>query len=51
VYDRYGLAPGDAIDGPALAEEAESTCVLTPGDRGHIDVQRNLIIDIGGLNP
>jgi len=51
VYDRYGLAPGDAIDGPALVEEAESTCVLTPGDRGHIDVQRNLIIDIGGLNP
>lgn len=51
VYDRYGLAPGDAIDGPALVEEAESTCVLAPGDRGHIDVQRNLIIDIGGLNP
>lgn len=50
VYDRYGLAPGAAVDGPALIEEAESTCVLAPGDRATVDAQRNLIIDIGGTN-
>ena len=50
VYDRYGLAPGAVVDGPALIEEAESTCVLAPGDRATVDAQRNLIIDIGGNN-
>ena len=25
VFDRYALTPGDAIDGPALVEEREST--------------------------
>jgi N-methylhydantoinase A len=48
VYDRYGLAPGAQVAGPALIEEAESTCVLAPGDRALVDDQRNLIIDIGG---
>jgi N-methylhydantoinase A len=48
VYDRYGLAPGDFVVGPALIEEAESTCVLAPGDRAHVDAQLSLIIDIGG---
>ncbi|HVF64855.1 MAG TPA: hydantoinase/oxoprolinase family protein, partial [Casimicrobiaceae bacterium] len=50
VYDRYGLAPGVEVAGPALIEEAESTCVLAPGDRARVDDQRNLIIDIGGSN-
>ena len=50
VYDRYGLAPGFEVTGPALIEEAESTCVLAPGDRARSDDQRNLIIDIGGSN-
>ena len=48
VYDRYGLAPGATVAGPALIEETESTCVLAPGDRAHVDDQANLIIDIGG---
>jgi len=50
IYDRYGLAPGIAIAGPALIEEAESTCVLSPGDIARVDEQRNLVIDIGGTN-
>jgi N-methylhydantoinase A len=49
VYDRYALMPGQAIDGPALIEEAESTCVIARGDRAMVDFQRNLIISIGGL--
>ncbi|MBA3507461.1 MAG: hydantoinase/oxoprolinase family protein [Betaproteobacteria bacterium] len=48
IYDRYGLAPGATLEGPALVEEAESTCVLAPGDVAHVDAQLNLVIDIGG---
>jgi N-methylhydantoinase A len=49
VYDRYALAAGVTVDGPALIEEAESTCVLSPGDRATVDANLNLIIDVGGL--
>jgi N-methylhydantoinase A len=48
VYDRYGLKPGDVVAGPALVEEAESTCVLAAGDSGTIDAELNLVIDIAG---
>jgi N-methylhydantoinase A len=48
VYDRYALRPGDTLRGPALVEENESTCVLAPGDIGHIDAQGHLLIDIAG---
>ena len=47
VYDRYALQAGDVVDGPALIEENESTCVLAPGDQAVVDAQRNLIISIG----
>src|SRR5260221_13179083 len=33
VYDRYALKAGSTLDGPALVEERESTCVIGPGDR------------------
>jgi N-methylhydantoinase A len=46
VYDRYALAPGDRVDGPALIEEAESTCLLARADRAHVDERMNLVIDI-----
>jgi N-methylhydantoinase A len=51
VYDRYGLAAGATIAGPALIEEAESTCVLATGDTATIDAELNLIIEIGGARP
>jgi N-methylhydantoinase A len=44
VYDRYALRAGDAVVGPAVFEEAESTFVVGPGGRatvladGSIDV-------------
>ncbi|MCC7041592.1 MAG: hydantoinase/oxoprolinase family protein [Burkholderiales bacterium] len=46
VYDRYRLQTGMTIDGPALVEEAESTCVIGPGDRAHVDPAGHLVIDI-----
>ncbi|MEN9763245.1 MAG: hypothetical protein RI906_3071 [Pseudomonadota bacterium] len=50
VYDRFGLRPNDVIEGPALIEEPESTCVLAPGDRAHVDSRYNLVIDIGSAS-
>jgi N-methylhydantoinase A len=31
VYDRYALRQGEAVEGPAVFEEAESTFVIGPG--------------------
>ena len=48
VYDRYALAPGAVLEGPALVEERESTCVLGVGDKASIDDFGNMIAEIGG---
>ena len=47
VYDRYALAPGTTIAGPALFEERETSCSVGPDCTVTIDSQHNLIIDIG----
>jgi N-methylhydantoinase A len=36
------------IEGPALVEERESTCVLGVGDKASIDDFGNMIAEIGG---
>ncbi len=46
VYDRYALAPGTTIPGPALFEERETSCSVGPDAVVTIDSQHNLIIDI-----
>jgi 5-oxoprolinase (ATP-hydrolysing)/N-methylhydantoinase A len=46
VWDRYALEPGQAIAGPAIVEERESTTVIPPGDRVVVDPQRNLRIQV-----
>ena len=46
VYDRYALRPGDAITGPAVVEERESTTVVCPGDAMHVDDRLNLVLDL-----
>ncbi len=46
VYDRTVLARGDRIEGPALIEEPESTCVIGPGDVARIDADENLVVDL-----
>jgi N-methylhydantoinase A len=46
VYDRYGLAPGDAFVGPAIVEERESTVVLGPEARARVDEGLNLIVEL-----
>jgi N-methylhydantoinase A len=45
VYDRYRLAPGAALHGPAIVEERESTVIVGPRGRVSIDELRNLRVD------
>ena len=47
VLDRYALASGTELPGPALVEERESTCVVGPRDRLRVDAQMNLVISVG----
>ncbi|MBI3968456.1 MAG: hydantoinase/oxoprolinase family protein [Chloroflexi bacterium] len=46
VFDRYALAPGAEIVGPALIEERESTFVLGPGMRGTVDQWQNVMAEL-----
>jgi N-methylhydantoinase A len=45
VYDRYRLGVGDALAGPAIVEERESTVVVNGPGRITVDGHRNLIVE------
>jgi 5-oxoprolinase (ATP-hydrolysing)/N-methylhydantoinase A len=47
VYDRYALAPGARIAGPAIIEEREATTTIPPGDSVSVDATGTLAIEIG----
>src|SRR5881396_1949120 len=47
VYDRYALAAGTSLTGPAIVEERESTTVLPPGLTAAVDEYANLIAETG----
>jgi N-methylhydantoinase A/oxoprolinase/acetone carboxylase beta subunit len=49
VYDRYRLAPGTPVIGPAVIEERETTVVLLPRDRAAVDAHGNLNIDVASV--
>ena len=51
VYNRYGLAAGTKLRGPAVVEERESTVVAGPDTTVSIDRYLNLIIDIDEPRP
>jgi N-methylhydantoinase A len=46
VYDRRGLAPGAAIEGPAIVEQLDTTTFLGLGDRARVDESGNLIVEV-----
>ena len=43
-YDRYQLAAGAVIEGPAIVEEMDSTTVIHPGFLAEVDRYGNLLI-------
>ena len=47
VYDRYALAAGTSLSGPAIVEERESTTVLPPGLTAAVDEYATLIAETG----
>ena len=47
IYDRYAMAPGARITGPAIVEEREATTIIPPGDTVSVDATGTLAIDIG----
>jgi 5-oxoprolinase (ATP-hydrolysing) len=44
VYDRDDLAPGDAIDGPAIIIDANATTVVEPGWHAETTIRDHLIL-------
>ena len=48
IYDRYKLAAGLEIAGPAIVEERESTSVLPPGAVATVDEYANLVVEMNG---
>jgi N-methylhydantoinase A len=46
VYDHYKLPVDREIQGPAIVEQRESTAVVGPGGRAHVDINGNLVINI-----
>jgi len=46
VYDRYALAAGMTLTGPAIVEERESTAVIGPGGRARVDAGLALIVEV-----
>jgi N-methylhydantoinase A len=47
IWNRAALSQGDAIAGPALVEERESTLVLPPGSTATCDAALNLVVSFG----
>ena len=48
IYRREGLSMGDALDGPAIIEQVDSTTVVPPGASLRLDEGGNLVISSGG---
>ena len=46
VYDRYRLAPGIRLAGPAVVEERESTVVVNGEGAIEVDAWSNLVVDM-----
>ena len=47
VYDRYALAQGIRMAGPAIVGEREAPTIIPPGDSVTRDASGTLAIDIG----
>lgn len=46
VYEREALHPGAWFTGPAIVDQLDTTIVIYPGDRAHVDAVFNLVIEV-----
>jgi N-methylhydantoinase A len=47
IHDGGGLAPGVAIEGPAILEFPDTTVVVPPGASARLDELGSVLIDVG----
>jgi N-methylhydantoinase A len=45
IHDRTRMGAGSWVEGPAVVEFPEATCVVRPGWRGNVDTVGNLLLD------
>jgi N-methylhydantoinase A len=45
VYARGRLAPGMAFSGPAIVDQGDATCLVTPGFRARVDRAFNMHLE------
>lgn len=50
VHDRYGLSPGERLEGPAIVQERESTTLVPHGASCRVAEDRALVIDLDGAS-
>jgi N-methylhydantoinase A len=46
VYTRSNLAPNASLDGPAIVEQMDTTVLIPPNARAHVDARLNLVISV-----
>ena len=46
IYQRRDLAPGMTFDGPAIVEQADTTCVVEPGLSARVDAMDNILVEL-----
>jgi N-methylhydantoinase A len=49
VYAREKLLPCEVVQGPAVVEQFDTTVLIGPGDKWHLDEHQNLLITLGKL--
>jgi len=45
IYDRHQLHPEQAIEGPAIVEQADTTVVLYPGHRASVHAGGSIVVE------
>ena len=46
LFDRFALAPGHKISGPAVIDQLDSTTLVYPGDTARVDAAYNIFIEL-----
>ncbi|MEQ9061962.1 MAG: hydantoinase/oxoprolinase family protein [Gammaproteobacteria bacterium] len=50
VHARAALAPGDVVEGPAIIEQHEATCLVPPGWQARVDPRGDLVLARSALS-
>jgi len=51
VYRRSALLAGDALTGPSIVEQVDSTVVIEPGCSGYVDAYGTIVVTVGEPGP